>query len=48
MMNTLSRRSFLAMAAASTSLAWVRSAAAASKFPLGLELYSVRDKMGPT
>lgn len=45
-MNTLSRRSFLAMAAASTSLAWVRSAAAASKFPLGLELYSVRDKMG--
>lgn len=47
MINTLSRRSFLAMAAAaSTSLAWARSAAAASKIPLGLELYSVRDKMG--
>lgn len=48
MTNKISRRSFLATAAAaSASLALVRSATAATKIPLGLEMYSVRDHMQP-
>jgi sugar phosphate isomerase/epimerase len=44
-MNSLSRRSFLAVAAAAAASAKMGWTAAASKVPLGLELYSVRDQM---